>query len=306
MVKFKKRGQAKSRTVETILIVMALAAILILSPKLYGWVQGESKDQICKFTVGSKLFTKIGSFSFIREKCPAYNIIIYDNKIVKDNNPLVFKTTFTDKNGREKTKIFSDFNDLDDLKTVNMDEVFEEKLYYTIAEEMLDCWTKFGEGAEIFDEDIMKDLVVDKKLCARCSRFIFHDSIVESGKGPFYGLYEYMDTHKHKGSHLTYNEELQMTAINTRENVHILTTAAKGPIDQKETYYFPEKLVFDTNVNIVPSVKNTYEIIYFMWDTVHAGFIKSKTGIHNMDVPSHVFFVSPNNINTYFCQNFVN
>jgi hypothetical protein len=293
----RRKGQAKSRMVETILIIIVFSLILIASPKLFGWVKGESKDQICRFTVGSKLFTKVGSFSFIREKCPAYNIIIYDDKFVKDGNPLTFKTNFIDKNGKEKAKIFSNFNELDGIKSIDKEAVYEEKLYYLLAEEMLDCWDKFGRGAEIFDSDFWKN----SKQCARCAHVLFDSSA--STKGPYHNFDNFLNSNNPKDSEKTYDYELRMDVIDYAGDINTLLTGDE-PLNTK--YYHPDNYVVNSTYVINPSIKNNLDIIYYMHHDEKRAYIRKALTLSSMDVPSHIFLVKPEQVSIYLCENFMN
>ena len=303
--RFSRKAQAESRLVNTILIIIFLGAVLFFGPKIYVWIQGEAKLDVCKFTVGAKDFTKVASFSFIRENCPPNFILVKDNMILKDNKPIPFKYKYLDSKGREQTAMVEDINDLP-LGTRH--QAFEEFFYKTIADEMVTCWDKFGKGADIFEAN----LVTDKKNCAKCSIIAFDNSAIFSGMA-FNNLYGYMDTHYHSskiassssGMNLTYNQYLRMDAIADYKKVNTLITGGYDVIDYIE-YYKPGDFAFYNGYSITPDMTSTYEIMYFIWSSADDDKILDALSMHEKDVPAHVFLVKTKQVTTFLCETLMN
>ncbi|MBS3122440.1 hypothetical protein J4434_06175 [Candidatus Woesearchaeota archaeon] len=291
MLNNKKRGIALPRLTQIILVLLFFIVALVIAPSFLNWSGLKSKEEVCKFTIGAGQFTKVGSFSVIREKCPQSMIRIYNDKITKDDKPLPFKF----KEG-EKTKVQITFKD-------NLPEEF---VYKTLSDEMVNCWDKFGHGKDIFEAN----LLTTNKNCARCALVTFDGSAVNSGSlGSLNRLAEFMSTNTIKGTEETYYDHLYMNAISNKHNVNLLVMGEEmSDSDEKDLpYYNPQSLVIDQSTSIIPSVTNTYQIIYFVWSSQNIVQILDQLGLSaKFDVPSHVFLVPSDQITTYLCENFMN
>ncbi|MBI4453857.1 hypothetical protein HY636_04400 [Candidatus Woesearchaeota archaeon] len=296
MFKHKKIGIALPRLTQIILVLLFFVVALVIAPSFLNWSGLKSKEEVCKFTIGAEQFTKVGSFSVIREKCPQSMVRIYNDKITKDNKPLLFKF----KEG-EKTKVQTTFKD-------NLPEEF---VYKTIADEMVACWDKFGHGKDIFEANLLST----NKNCARCALVTFDTSVISSGSlGSLNGLAEFMSSNKIstgniKGTEETYYDHLYMNAISNKHNVNLLVMGEDlSDSDEKDLpYYNPQSLVIDQSTSIIPSAVNTYQIIYFVWSTQNIVQVLDQLGLSaKFDVPSHIFLVQSDQITTYLCENFMN
>lgn len=297
MFDHKKRGIALPRLTQIILVLLFFIVALVIAPSFLNWSGLQTKEQVCKFTIGAEQYTKVGSFSVIREKCPQSMIRIYNDKITKDEKPLLFKFKEVTEKG-EKTKVQTTFKD----------GIPEEFVYKTISDEMVDCWDKFGHGKDIFEANLLST----NKNCARCALITFDTNTINMNSGSlnsFNRLAEFMSANKVKGTEETYYDHLYMNAISNKQNVNLMVMGEEmSDSDEKDLpYYNPQSLVIDQSTSITPSATNTYQIIYFVWSTQNIVQILDQLGLSaKFDVPSHVFLVPTDQITTYLCENFMN
>ncbi|MFH1439767.1 MAG: hypothetical protein ABIG89_04320 [Candidatus Woesearchaeota archaeon] len=299
IIKKNKKAMAMNKLLQSVLIIGFFVIAILILPSLFNFSMLEAKEKTCMFTVGAKDLTKIGSVSLIREKCPAYNILIYDNKITKDGAELIFKYK-DEKDNKKVGKIFKE-------------GIPEDFIYKTIADEMVECWQRFGEGRDLYKGDLFDK----KRNCARCTHISFDQSIW--GKGPYKGLVNYLKNNKPEDMDKAYYDYLSMDAIEDTYKTDLLIGPYGIDVGADEarelvTYYKPRDFTIHGNPSdenspdqIIPSSSNNYDILYFTYSSSANTQNMQALGLKGkIDVPAHIFFVKSDRITTYLCENFIN
>lgn len=110
------------------------------------------------------------------------------------------------------------------IEVKNLDEV-----YYTLSEQMADCWWMFGEGKIDY---VGKDYFKKDNYCSICDQVLFDDSLrdlegVKDDKISKDALYDYMGKTKVKGKEITYSKYIYGTDNINQIKVGLSTSQGK-------------------------------------------------------------------------------
>lgn len=166
-----KKAQAYQSLILWVLAIATIVVLVAVVPSLFNINQEERQDILCKFTVSLQDKFRTLQLTPIGEKCARKFITFHDDHAEVQTLENSETIEFTIQRGDGTT-----------YQSETYPQLTETIFNSVIADEMLNCWEKFGSGEKsVFQGDLGHD---NTRICAICAEISFmasRDPINEPG-----------------------------------------------------------------------------------------------------------------------------